>query len=87
MYERVSILSLASSPESGSSSKKPRGRRINAGVYVNLALPPGTPDGSCLLRCSLSAAHTPAQVQRVCKVFEEAHRALKTWQDTQSAAE
>ena len=60
---------------------------INAGVYVNLALPPGTPDGSCLLRCSLSAAHTPAQVQRVCEVFEQAHRALKDWRDTQSAAE
>ncbi|MEQ9609168.1 MAG: aminotransferase class I/II-fold pyridoxal phosphate-dependent enzyme [Kiloniellaceae bacterium] len=60
---------------------------INAGVYVNLALPPGTPDGSCLLRCSLSAAHTPAQVRRVCEVFELAHRALKDWRDTQSAAE
>ncbi|WP_340118170.1 aminotransferase class I/II-fold pyridoxal phosphate-dependent enzyme [Pelagibius sp. 7325] len=60
---------------------------INAGVYVNLALPPGTPDGSCLLRCSLSAAHTSAQVRRVCEVFEQAHRALKDWRDTQSAAE
>jgi 8-amino-7-oxononanoate synthase len=60
---------------------------ISAGVYVNLALPPGTPDGSCLLRCSLSAAHTPAQVQKVCQVFEEAYRALKHWQAVQSAAE
>jgi 8-amino-7-oxononanoate synthase len=60
---------------------------IEAGVYVNLALPPGTPDGSCLLRCSLSAAHTPAQVRRVCEVFEQAYRALKIWRDTQSAAE
>src|SRR3546814_2936955 len=50
---------------------------MNAGVYVNLALPPGTPDGSCLLRCSLSAAHTPAQVQRVCEVFGQAHHALQ----------
>jgi len=58
---------------------------IDSGVYVNLALPPGTPDGSCLLRCSLSAAHTPAQVQRVCEVFEEAYRALKKWQAPQSA--
>ena len=60
---------------------------FSAGVYVNLALPPGTPDGSCLLRCSLSAAHTPAQVQRVCEVFDQAYRALKVWRDTQSAAE
>ena len=60
---------------------------IESGVYVNLALPPGTPDGSCLLRCSLSAAHTPQQVQRVCEVFDQAYQALKAWQDTQSAAE
>src|SRR3546814_14922627 len=59
---------------------------MNAGVYVNLALPPGTPDGSCLLRCSLSAAHTPAHVQRVCEVFGQAHHALTAWQDTQSPA-
>ncbi len=60
---------------------------IEAGVYVNLALPPGTPDGSCLLRCSLSAAHTPAQVKKVCEVFDAARRALKEWEATQSAAE
>ncbi|MEQ8355216.1 MAG: aminotransferase class I/II-fold pyridoxal phosphate-dependent enzyme [Kiloniellaceae bacterium] len=60
---------------------------MESGVYVNLALPPGTPDGSCLLRCSLSAAHTPQQVRRVCEVFEEGYRALKKWQATQSAAE
>jgi 8-amino-7-oxononanoate synthase len=54
---------------------------------VNLAVPPGTPDGSSLLRCSVSAAHTPAQIQKVCAVFEKAHRALKEWQAGQSAAE
>jgi 8-amino-7-oxononanoate synthase len=35
------------------------------GVYVNLVLPPATPTGEALLRCSLSAAHTPAQVDRI----------------------
>ncbi len=35
------------------------------GVYVNLVLPPATPTGGALLRCSLSAAHTPAQVDRI----------------------
>ncbi len=60
---------------------------MEAGVYVNLALPPGTPDGSCLLRCSLSAAHTPAQVQKVCEVFDAARSALKEWEAAQSAAE
>ena len=29
-----------------------------AGVYVNLALPPATPNGTALLRCSVCAAHT-----------------------------
>ncbi|NIA71490.1 aminotransferase class I/II-fold pyridoxal phosphate-dependent enzyme [Pelagibius litoralis] len=60
---------------------------LEAGVYVNLALPPGTPDGSCLLRCSLSASHTPQQVKRICEVFEQSLHALKGWQAAQSAAE
>src|SRR3546814_15639994 len=60
---------------------------MNAGVYVNLALPPDTPDGSCLLPCSLSAAHTPPPVQRVCEAFGQAHHALQAWTDPQSAAE
>ena len=39
------------------------------GVYTNLALPPGTPNGACLLRCSISAAHTPDQVGRILEGF------------------
>jgi len=42
---------------------------MEAGVYVNLILPPATPTASCLLRCSLSAAHTPEQVDRIRKAF------------------
>jgi 8-amino-7-oxononanoate synthase len=42
---------------------------LDEGVYVNLVLPPATPDGSCLLRCSLSAAHTPAQVTAIIEAF------------------
>jgi len=44
---------------------------LEAGVYVNLALPPGTPEGACLLRCSLSAAHTPDEVDRIATAFEQ----------------
>jgi 8-amino-7-oxononanoate synthase len=44
-------------------------RLLELGVYVNLALPPGTPNGVCLLRCSLSAAHTPAQIDAVVARF------------------
>jgi 8-amino-7-oxononanoate synthase len=39
------------------------------GVYVNLVLPPATPDGGALLRCSVSAGHTPEQMERVCEAF------------------
>ncbi len=35
---------------------------LDAGLYVNLALPPATPKGEALLRMSISAAHTPGQI-------------------------
>jgi 8-amino-7-oxononanoate synthase len=38
---------------------------LQAGVYVNLALPPATPNGTALLRCSVCAAHTKAQLDSV----------------------
>jgi 8-amino-7-oxononanoate synthase len=44
-------------------------RLLESGVYVNLALPPGTPNGVCLLRCSVSAAHTPEEIAEVCRRF------------------
>ncbi|MCZ6605322.1 MAG: aminotransferase class I/II-fold pyridoxal phosphate-dependent enzyme [Alphaproteobacteria bacterium] len=44
---------------------------MEAGVYVNLALPPGTPNGACLLRCSLSAAHSPHDVEQIGDAFAE----------------
>ena len=42
------------------------------GVYVNMALPPAIPMGKCLLRCSVSAAHTPEQLETVVKAFTAA---------------
>lgn len=47
---------------------------IENGVYVNLAVPPGTPQSSSLLRISLSAAHTKEDVDTIIKAFG----ALKT---------
>ena len=44
-------------------------RLLENGVYVNLALPPGTPTGTCLLRCSVSAAHTPDQIRLILERF------------------
>ena len=43
---------------------------LEQGVYVNLVLPPATPDTSPLLRCSVSAGHTPEQVDHICEAFE-----------------
>ncbi len=42
---------------------------LEHGVYVNLVLPPATPSGKPLLRCSLSAAHTPQQVDAIAAAF------------------
>ncbi len=42
---------------------------LNAGVYVNIALPPGTPNRLCLLRCSVSAAHSFEEIDKIIEVF------------------
>ncbi len=42
---------------------------LEAGVYVNIALPPGTPNKLCLLRCSVSAAHSFADIDRIIALF------------------
>jgi 8-amino-7-oxononanoate synthase len=42
---------------------------LDQGVYVNMILPPAAPDGSSLLRCSVSAAHTSDQIDRISKAF------------------
>lgn len=48
------------------------GNLLQRGIYVNLVLPPATPDGNSLLRCSVSAAHTPEQMKNICQAFTEA---------------
>ncbi len=45
---------------------------LEAGVYVNMARPPATPAGMCLIRCSVCAEHTDVQVQKVIAAFEQA---------------
>jgi 8-amino-7-oxononanoate synthase len=42
---------------------------LEAGVYVNIALPPGTPNNLCLLRCSVSAAHSFDDIDRIISLF------------------
>ncbi|QNT71277.1 serine palmitoyltransferase [Defluviicoccus vanus] len=42
---------------------------MSQGIYANLALPPATPNGMCLLRCSVSAAHTKRQIEAASRRF------------------
>jgi 8-amino-7-oxononanoate synthase len=44
-------------------------RLLEAGVYVNMMLPPATPAGASFLRCSVSAAHSPEQISTIIDKF------------------
>jgi len=44
---------------------------LQAGIYVNMMLPPATPGGGSFLRCSVSAAHTPEQITTIIEKFAE----------------
>lgn len=51
---------------------------LERGVYVNLVFPPATPNGSYLLRCSVSAAHTTTQIDQIAAAFAEAQKDFAT---------
>jgi 8-amino-7-oxononanoate synthase len=53
-------------------------RLLQRGVYVNIMLPPATPNGVSLIRCSVSAAHTPAQIDEVCRAFADLRASVGT---------
>jgi 8-amino-7-oxononanoate synthase len=42
---------------------------LRSGVYTNLILPPASPDGTALLRASVSAAHTEEQMDHILEAF------------------
>lgn len=42
---------------------------LSLGVYVNLVLPPAAPKSSSLLRCSISAAHSDEQIDRILEAY------------------
>lgn len=44
---------------------------LQAGVYVNMMLPPATPAGASFLRCSISAAHQAEQIDTIIRKFKE----------------
>ncbi len=44
---------------------------LEKGIYVNLILPPAAPDDKALVRISVSAAHTEAQITSICQAFSD----------------
>ena len=42
---------------------------LESGVFVTLAVPPATPNGWCILRSSVCAAHTDAQIDRMSETY------------------
>ncbi|HEY5070473.1 MAG TPA: pyridoxal phosphate-dependent aminotransferase family protein [Caulobacteraceae bacterium] len=49
---------------------------LESGLYLNLALPPATPSNAPLLRTSVSAAHTPKQIDTALDLFAQVGREL-----------
>jgi 8-amino-7-oxononanoate synthase len=49
---------------------------LDQGIYVNLALPPATPQGTALLRCSVCAAHSRLQLDKVVAITAKIGREL-----------
>ncbi len=46
---------------------------LEQGIYVNLMIPPATPNGESLLRCSVSAAHSSKQLTTIIQSFANIH--------------
>ncbi|MEE9342678.1 MAG: pyridoxal phosphate-dependent aminotransferase family protein [Gammaproteobacteria bacterium] len=44
---------------------------LNTGVYVNLVMPPASPTDDSLLRCSVSAAHSTQQIDKIINAFSQ----------------
>ena len=49
---------------------------FDAGVYTNAFVPPGVPEGRCLLRTSYMATHTDEQIDRALNIFGEVGKEL-----------
>jgi 8-amino-7-oxononanoate synthase len=51
-------------------------RLLDQGIYANLALPPATPGSLSLIRCSISAAHSDAQINSALSIMIAVGREL-----------
>ncbi len=58
---------------------------LESGLYLNLALPPATPTNVRLLRTSVSAAHTTAQIDAALDIFADVGRRLGFFTDLRRA--
>lgn len=47
-------------------------RVLELGAYINLSLPPATPDNRPLLRASIAAAHTTDQIDKLVQIYIQA---------------
>ena len=59
---------------------------LDAGIYVNVAVPPATPNGVSLLRCSLCAAHTREQLEHMVEVMTGIGRQMGVSSAAQAAS-
>jgi 8-amino-7-oxononanoate synthase len=79
LHEGFESLGLEISPETSPVVAVKLGRKevalpfwnclLENGVYTNLMIPPASPDQHSYIRCSVSAAHTQEQVERIIEVF------------------
>lgn len=79
LYEGLSALGFTLGPEAGpvvavfvqdrTAAIAGWHQLLEQGVYVNLVMPPATPSNASLLRCSMSAAHTSEQIERIIAAF------------------
>lgn len=79
LYQRLKELGLAVSPDPSpviairytdiNEAAAVWNGLLERSIYVNLVLPPATPDGGILLRCSLSAAHSIEQIEKIGDAF------------------
>lgn len=49
---------------------------LNQGIYVNMMMPPSTPNGEVVLRFSVSAAHSPEDIQAAIRAFREVQKSI-----------
>ena len=58
---------------------------LESGVFVTLAVPPATPNGWCILRSSVCAAHTDRQIERMVESYREVAARLGLQQPKKAA--